>query len=150
MKNKTLIIGIFLLLVISGLYVYLNHKPENQTCEIKGNYCYFNNTLNLKYFNHNETIPENLLFNQSMLDNYLIRKDNQKLTLDEAFGIDVSKYICKSTGKEPEYLELFYVLCEDNIEGCGYSRNAILCGNVYFIEEYTDWTGPRLFGPFNL
>jgi hypothetical protein len=60
-----------------------------------------------------------------------------------------NNYACVETGKSPQVVELFYyAACKPGIDGCGWGRSAVICGNQYFIYEMSSSRGPILFGPF--
>jgi hypothetical protein len=163
MKNTNLIIGILLvvILVSSGIFIYSNSKknpnqinPINQECSNQGSYCIYNNIPSyLKYTSPNEDIPENFIADrQEVLNKYFKRITSEGQQLNEAFGLDANKYACLN-GDKILIVNYFYDLCIgfEGMEGCGYSRKAIVCGgNMYFIEQYSDTTGPVMYGPFSI
>ena len=80
---------------------------------------------------------------------YMIRDDSSR-RLSEVFSGDFNSYICVNTGETPVIIEYFSDLCEgsEGMVGCWHDRRAVVCGNIYFVQEFTSATGPVLYGPF--
>jgi len=85
------------------------------------------------------------------LSEYLIR-DNSSRQLGEIFGGDYSSYICKNTRGPPKVIEYFYNLCSGMYlsMGCWHDRRAIVCGDIYYVNDFTSSHGPRYYGPFTI
>ncbi len=85
------------------------------------------------------------------MNKYFKRIGSENKELHEVFGLDPNKYVC-SNGDKILVVKYFYDLCEgmDGMACCGYERKAFICGNVYFIEQYADWSGPVMYGPFSI
>lgn len=80
---------------------------------------------------------------------YLVRNEDPN-RLSETFNGDWSSYKCKATGKTPITIEYFYHLCEGfKGAGCWHERRAVVCGDTYFVQDFTSSFGPRLYGPFH-
>ena len=109
-----------------------------------GYYVYDGIPVSFEYTSHGDEIPDELIANVS---DYFVRISGETRELGEAFGLDVGKYVC-SNGESIVEVKYFYDLCEGT-EGCGYERRALVCGDIYFVEQYADWTGPVLYGPFS-
>jgi len=149
MRQKYLVAGIILIAVaIVGILIFSSKK-----CSDQNGYCIYNNIPSyLKYNSPNKKIPDNFIANrQEVLNQYFKRTASEVKTIGEAFGLDPNKYVC-SNGDKIVIVDYFYYLCKgyEGMEGCGYDRKAIVCGNYYFIEQYKDSTGPVIYGPFNL
>lgn len=90
---------------------------------------------------------------QNLVDAGMI---SQKDVPKEANLSEVSKYlkdgVCVETGKEAIVIKYFYDLCEgkEGMMGCGHERSAIVCGDVYFVYDFTSSFGPRYYGPYYL
>lgn len=155
-KLRFIIVGI-IVVVVAGLMIYTSPKtrfdPEtNQPCEVRGRYCYYTDIPSgMLYTQPDEDIPKNLRLSSEDME-ILERIGSDVKEIHEIFGMDPSKYRCKNTGENPVIIMYFYDTCEwaAGMYGCGYERGAIVCGDVYFIEQYHDTTGPVMFGPFNL
>ena len=95
----------------------------------------------------NETIKE---FSGNLSD-YLVR-DNSPNRLGEVFSGDWNSYKCLSTNEAPVIIEYFHALCKgtEGSGGCGHQRRAVICKDIYFVQDFTSSYGPRLFGPFSI
>lgn len=159
MKKLYLITGLVLIiLIVVGILIWNNPQPSpnnqiTQKCSNQEGYCVYDNIpLYLKYTSPDEELPKNFYANtQEVLSKYFKRTASEGKDLHEAFGLDPEKYVC-SNGDKILVVHYFYDLCEgkEGMDGYGYWRNAFVCGDIYFIEQYTDWTGPRLYGPFQV
>ena len=160
MKNKPLVISlvlVILLVAITLLYNFLN--PNSPGCSNQNGYCVYEDVpAYLKYtkpsiFSKDDGITtiistdgkttEGIIseFNGN-LSNYLIKYDSPSWK-------DLSKYNCVATGEKPVVINYYYATCEGfEGEGCGHERRAIICGDVYLVEDFTSSYGPRLYGPF--
>lgn len=157
-KQKGIILSaIFILIIITGILIWNNQNSEpniginlNQNCTIQGDYCVYDNIPTYLEYTKGEEIPPNLEANrQEVLTQYLKRTSSEGKTLNEGFGLDPEKYVC-SNGEEILVVKYFYATCEgmEGLAGCGHDRTAYVCGDFYFIEEYQDWSGPLMYGPF--
>jgi len=160
MKKTYQIAGMILvLLIIGGILAYNLIQQSSssnqiaQKCSNQSGYCIYTDIpAGMLYTDPAENIPENLsLDRQATMNLYFKRTNSQTPEINEAFGLDSNKYIC-ANGNKIIIVNYFYNLCEgyERMAGCGYNRKAIICGNIYFIEQYSDATGPILYGPFNL
>lgn len=177
MENKNLIIGLFLVIILVGIFLAIKIVPEpeefeetnitqeefflseqykslmsisNQNCFNQSGYCVYDDLPDyLLYSSPMENIPQEFFIEYENLGNYFIRNTSEGKSIDEAFGLDSSKNVC-SHGETILKIKYFYSLCEgmEGMMGCGYSRNVLVCGDKYFIEEYSDSTGPAWYGPF--
>ena len=89
---------------------------------------------------------------KEFLEENFIRIGGEGRDLNEAFGMDASKWKCKKTGNSPIIINYYYQDCTDwQLDGgCGHERKAIICGDSYFVEEFNESLGPKYYGPFNL
>jgi len=159
MKKSYWITGLVLIVVIvAGILIWNNQQPVPnnqivQECSNQNGYCVYNNIpSSLQYTSPNEEVPENFMANsQEVLSQYFKRTASEGKTIDEAFGLDPEKWVCKNGDKILE-VKYFYDLCEgmEGMAGCGYERKAFVCDDVYFIEQYADWSGPVMYGPFSI
>lgn len=160
MKKAYWVAGIALILLIAaGIFIYnFNQQstPNNQItqeCSNQGGYCIYNNIPpGMLYTDPNQEIPENFSVDrQTTIDTYFKRTSSKGQELHESFGLDTNKYVCSNDNKIV-VINYFYDLCEgmENLVGCGYERKALVCDDIYFIEQYSDVTGPVLYGLFSL
>jgi len=153
MKRIYLIIVILaIVLIIGGGYFYQQSSPYKkgtQECHKENGYCIYNNIpIGMKY-SEPSFFGEDVQQFKGNLSEYLIRNDDPK-RLAEVFNGDWSSYKCKSTEKTPAIIEYFYDLCEgsNGQSGCWYERRAVVCEDIYFVQDFTSTFGPRLYGPF--
>lgn len=141
MKNKTNTILLSLILavvVLIAIWLFLNNAPKKQ------------GQVSFKYTNPSETIPANEEISYSELSSkYLtiIQSVNDKGEHGKF------EYKCNSNKMEADIIEIFSITKEipEPIklgESGLFSRRAYVCGNQYFIEQ---WTGdnPQFYGPYN-
>jgi len=166
MEKRYWITGIVLVvLAVAGILIFdgqqatqdnqqvnQQNKQIVQKCTKQGSFCIYNNIPPyLKYTSPTEEIPRSLITKgQEDLSQYFKRTGPDFKEINEAFGLDTEKWICKN-GDEIYEVKYFYDTC-DGVKGlgCGYRRKAFVCGNMYFIEQYLDSTGPVLYGPFSI
>ncbi len=163
---------ILIVLIIVGVLIYNSNKQivrecPNQSSKQSG-YCVYDNIPTyLKYSEPSffieaedgttiirkggQTTDEVVVEFKDNLSEYLIRDDSSK-RLSEVFSGDWSSYKCVSTDEVPITIEYFYNLCEgfEGMEGCWHERRAVICGDIYFVQDSTSTYGPRLYGPFTI
>lgn len=92
-------------------------------------------------------MPESEKASEDAIESVMIRDNSTKYP-----DLHYSKYYkCVKSGEAPETIEYFYLQCKgDGSVGCGYFREAMVCGDEYFVNQYHDATGPVLNGPYKL
>lgn len=162
-RHVSILVGVVALIVIVTLIISnpskIRFDPEtNQTCEIRGKYCYYNDIPSGMLYTDSDVMlligPDAETPKRPSSEDMEIfeRIGPETKDIHEAFGLDPSKYRCRNTGENPVIIKYFYDTCEwaQGMYGCGYSRKAIVCVDVYFVEQYHDISGPLIFGSFNL
>jgi len=164
-----IIVGIILVSCLGIWYFYPSSSDNKitQECSKENGYCIYNNIPSgmkysepseFYYKDENSTIiikngkvtNETIVEFDGNLSEYLIRDDTPN-RLSEVLGGDWSSYKCVSTNKTPVIIEYFYDLCEGvEGEGCWHERRAVVCGNIYFVQDFTSAYGPGLYGPFEI
>jgi hypothetical protein len=155
-KKSFRIIGVILVIILVATIFFFNiQKPNDeiiQKCSKQNGYCVYDNIPSfLKYQEPFWFDDDTIQPFKGNLSDYLLRDESPR-RLGEVFSGDWSSYKCKSTGKSPKKIEYFYDLCEwmeDGMVGCWHERRAIVCRDIYFIEDFTSTYGPRLYGPFS-
>lgn len=163
--GKKLIIGIIIIAIVALgilLFVIRNvgdvYKEENlpaQQCTISGSYCFYDDVPSymenysvLTEFDENDGVTF-VLFGDAIVDSI-----KQLEEYEEYFTINYisgkANYNCASTNKDAGVIEYFYQICGEGVVGCGHERRAIICGDVYFVEDFTSTYGPRFYGPFEI
>jgi len=136
-------------------YNYLNEFNEslNQNCYKENGICIYGGIPSyLKYGPDEDEPSEDFIISYDDFKKYFERKGTEDKSLHEAFGLDPEKWVC-TNGAEIVEVKYFYDLCEwanDMIGGCGYSRRAFVCGDIYFVEVFSESTGPLKYGPFQI
>ncbi len=157
-QYRIIIIIAVIVLIIAGFLIWSNQKPKintsinlNQNCSLQGDYCNYNNIPSYLKYTHGEIPPNLEADRQEVLTKYFKRTTKEGKTINEGFQLDTEKYVC-SNGDEILVVKYFYATCEgmEGLEGCGHYRLAYVCKEFYFIEEYQDWSGPLIYGPFSI
>ena len=138
-------------------YALPSDTPITQNYQLKDRYFVYDNIpFGLKFTNPREPIPDDApVVKWNETDAYFVRIASDAKTLDEPLWLDENidkKRRCKNTGKNPIVVNYFKEYCDplDRRDGsCAhYSRIAFLCGDIYFIEQFSMSSGPIMYGPF--
>lgn len=154
MKRVLLILAFGLVLMALGILIYLQSSaPVNtatQNYRLVGDYFIYDNIpAGLRFANPQESIPNDApVVRWNETDAYFETTALVARSTDVAFPFDVTKHRCRNIRKEPESFTYFVYNCRREVEGCGHTRKAIICGDQLFIEDTTMSRGPRLYGPF--
>jgi hypothetical protein len=133
MKKIYWIIPIVAIIIIAGfLFVYNSNNTSEPKKEI--------DATKLMYYGANVYIGEEVPSIWQNMSNFLRAEDFDK------------KFYCVSDGKESQIISYPspYQCSGEVMPGCGGSRKAIICGEVYFVYDFSSTWGPRLYGPFSL
>ena len=124
--------------------------PSEEDCVVSGFYCIYENIPeSMKYNNHSDEIPDEFKLEQSFLQDYFTPININYQNYPIGFEYPSPVFYCKNTEEEPKILEYFELVCEEYIEGCLHERKAVICDDIYFIEDVTSSWGPKIYGPFD-
>jgi len=145
---------------------------SDQECKRSGNYCVFNGIpTGMMYSKPSESIGDAQEF-QGNLGDYLynirynseieyppqITKGNGDILVAKRIPTpimeitfwDIDSYRCNSTDEQPVIIDYFSEFCGSStrIGGCGNERIALVCGDIYLIQDTNDYRS-KIYGPFD-
>jgi hypothetical protein len=141
---KIFILCLFLLVVALVLLIYIFWLPKN--------YVNQNIPSSFKYTQKNSVIP----------DEFIIKQDETKLSdgstgylggesyNNQYFYQTKYKFYCKNDNKKAKIITYYSHSQGYFVIGGGSFREAFICENKYFIYDYTDYSGNKAYGPFDL
>lgn len=143
MKLMCLFLIIIAVVVLGVLFLY-NSGLNERECSVKGDYCIYGD------------IPPSMI-GSDPAKSYVEMQEGKEINegdVSQYLIIDYSKntMTCTSTGEPSKEIKYFYQTCADVPEGyfgCGWEMKALICGDKYFVEDFTSTYGPRLYGPFD-
>ena len=133
MKKIYGILGVLLILLLTmvgAFYFYNQNKAAEPIGEI--------DVTKLMYYGTNISIGEKVVNVWQNRTDFLFEKDG--------------KFYCLNSEKETLILSYPspYQCAGEILPGCGGLREALICGEIYFIYDFSSSWGPRMYGPFNL